>query len=288
VAELFFGVQAFWHGAFSQEEITTHKYTSQQFAFSASPEMHPAAPRIDRAIFMHANADGWRDDPGFNSYFLRAAYPSLTIEHEEDWADRIKASRNSDRAWRFPVALLTDRSASHRGRVCGSLTQRTASEAWEGIRRLGQLRGRHVGGWWEPVRNVIWEFAGILIDERKPYDVHVPEQDIIIRGFGDGDDEILNGVGVEAQKVLPMPEKVVITYISRQGSNRRRLIHEHHDILVKELEALVERKNDEAKMDKTKKMWELSVLQAEKMSKDEQIRAAAKTTVSFRPVQFVM
>ncbi|KAJ3574847.1 hypothetical protein NP233_g1478 [Leucocoprinus birnbaumii] len=279
VAELFFGVQSFWHGAFSLEETTSPEYTAQELAFSTSPSLHPPPPPIDRAIFIHSNADGWRDDPGFNSYFLRAAYPSMTIEHEEDWLDRVKVSQAGDRVWRFPVALLTDRSASHRGRVCGSLTQRTASEAWEGMRKLGQLRGRHVGGWWEPVRNAIWEFAGVPLSERRSVEVKAPEQDIIIRGFGEGTDEVLNGVGVEAQKYLPMPETVVITYISRQGTRRRRLIKEDHDILVEELTKLVERKNQEAKGDEKKPVWELDVLQAERLTKDEQVRAAARTTI---------
>ncbi|KAF5353317.1 hypothetical protein D9756_007986 [Leucocoprinus leucothites] len=278
VAELFFGVQAFWHGSFSQEELTTNEHAAQQLAFSASPSLHPAPPNIDRAIFIHSNADGWRDDPGFNSYFLRAAFPSMTIEHEEDWADRVKTTEGGDRVWRFPVALLTDRSAAHRGSACGSLTQRIASEAWEGMRKLGQLRGRHVGGWWAPVRDAIWEFAGMALNERRPDEIEAPEHDIIIRGYGEGSNEILNGVGVEAQKYLSMPEKVVITYISRQGT-RRRLVKEDHDMLVEELTKLVERKNEEARVGEKKREWELHVLQAERMTKDEQVRAAARTTI---------
>lgn len=154
------------------------------------------------------------------------------------------------------------------------------------MRRLGQLRGRHVGAWWEPVRNAIWEFAGIPIQERRHDQAQVPQQDIVIPGAGEGSDEILNGVGVEAQKFLPMPDKVVITYISRQGTSRRKLIREDHDVLVKELEALVDRKNEEAKKDETKRKWELHVLQAEKMTKDEQVRAAAKTSVGIFLVNF--
>ncbi|KAF9450770.1 hypothetical protein P691DRAFT_809605 [Macrolepiota fuliginosa MF-IS2] len=279
VAELFFGVQAFWHGTFSQPEMTTPQYTSQQLAFSASTALHPPPPHMDRAIFAHSNADGWRDGPGFNSYFIRAAYPSLTVEHEEDWADRITATKGGDRVWRFPVVLLTDRSAAHRGKACGSLTQRTAAEAWEGMRKLDQLRGRHVGGWWEPVRNAIWEFAGISLEERRLGEVQVPQQDLDIRGAGEGSDEILNGVGVEAQKYLPMPDKVVITYISRQSTSRRKLVREDHDVLVQELKVLVDRKNEEAQKDKAKKEWELNVMEAEKMTKDEQVRAAARTTI---------
>lgn len=247
---------------------------------------------MDRAIFIHSDADGWRDNPGFNSYFLRAAYPSMTVEHKEDWTDRIKVTSAGDRVWRFPLALLTDRSASHRGRVCGSLTQRTASEAWEGMRKLGQLRGRHVGGWWEPVRNAIWDFAGIPVDEKKLDDIQVPKEGLEIRGYGEGSDEILNGVGVEAQRFLGLPEKIVINYISRQGTSKRKLVTEDHDALVEELKVLVEKKNKEAMKDlkedgdkwvRWRPLWELNVLQAEKMTKDEQVRAAAKTTVNLFP-----
>jgi hypothetical protein len=150
------------------------------------------------------------------------------------------------------------------------------------MRKLGKLRGRHIGGWWEPVRNAVWEFAGMPAHERTLDGIQVPTNDIVIPGAGEGEDEILNGVGIEAQKFLPIPDSVVITYISRQNSSRRKLIPEDHDVLVKELETLVKRKNEENDLDETKKRkWELHVLQAEKMTKDEQVRAAAKTTVSF-------
>lgn len=280
VAELFFGVQAFWHGMFSQKETTTSEHTAQELAFSASSSLHPAPPKFDRTIFINSNADGWRDDPGFNSYFVRGVFPSMSVEHKEDWADRVKASETGDRAWLLPTALLVDRSAAHRGRVCGSLTQRTASEAWEGMHKLGKLRGRHVGGWWEPVRKAMWDFAGVPPSERKIQDIQVPKRDLEIRGSDEGNAEILHGVGKEAQRFLGVPETVVITYISRQRS-RRKLTTEDHNRLVEELKRLVERKNEEAKTDKKQKEWKLNVIEAERMTKDEQIQVAAKTTVSF-------
>ncbi|KAF5375406.1 hypothetical protein D9615_007992 [Tricholomella constricta] len=241
VAELFLGTWAFWHGAFS---------TPSSNPTSAFGLTHPPPPPIHRAIFAHSNADGWRDDPGFNAYFLRAAFPSLTVEVQEDWADRIAVTtpahpnkeKEKDRAWHFPLVLLADRSAAHRGAVCGSQTQRTASEAWEAMRRADQLMGHRVGGWWEPLRKAVWEFAGVP------------------RGVVTGD----------SMPALAMPEKVVITYISRQGVSRRKLKGKDHEGLVAALEALVARKGDG---------WELVVLQAEKLTKDEQVRAAARTTI---------
>ena len=116
--------------------------------------------------------------------------------------------------------------------------------------------------------------------ERKLLEIQVPQHQLDIRGSGKGINEILRGVGMEAQKFLGAPETIVVTYISRQNY-RRQLIKEDHQGLVEELEKLVGRKNEEAKTDKKKKKWELNVIQAEKMTKDEQVRIAAKTTVGF-------
>ncbi|KAK0480446.1 hypothetical protein EDD18DRAFT_703758 [Armillaria luteobubalina] len=233
VAELFFGAQAFWHGAFSVPsagETYSAKFT------------HPAPPALDRVIFVHSDGNGWRDHPGFNAYFMRAAFPSIAIEDKQDWEDRIAATSGSsvDRAWHFPLVLLSDRSAAHRGTLCGSQTQRIASEAWDYMREQSRLMGIKVGGWWEPIRASVLRFSGL---------------DVIRR---DGDP-------------LSLPEKVVITYISRQGTPRRRLTDEAHDSLVTALQELVERRQDEG--------WELNVIQAEKMSKDAQVHVAARTTI---------
>ncbi|TFK33086.1 hypothetical protein BDQ12DRAFT_448647 [Crucibulum laeve] len=249
VAELFFGVQAFWHGAFSKPTSSP----SDTYAL-----VHPSPPPVTRAIFTHSNADGWRDGPGFNAYFLRGAFPSLTVEMQEDWDDRIATTRigTRDRAWHFPLVLLTDRSAAHRGTVCGSQTQRTAAEAWSYMKDHQQLQGMHVGGWWEPVRSAIWRFSGSQLPMLSAASVvSSPNQELM-------------DVGVEAQKSLGMPEKVVVTYISRQGVARRKLIAEDHAVLVAGLKDMADRRG-----------WELNVLQAEKMTKDEQVQAAAKTTI---------
>jgi len=62
--------------------------------------------------------------------------------------------------------------------------------------------------------------------------------------------------------------KPVITYISRQGWGRRMLLPEHHKKLVEELYKL----RDEYG-------YEVNVVNAEHMSRVEQIRLAARTTV---------
>ena len=61
----------------------------------------------------------------------------------------------------------------------------------------------------------------------------------------------------------------VITYISRQEWGRRMLIPAHHDKLVQELYKLRDRYG-----------YEVNVVNPEKMSRMEQIRLAARTTVS--------
>lgn len=63
-------------------------------------------------------------------------------------------------------------------------------------------------------------------------------------------------------------EKVVVTYINRQGV-RRHLVEEDHDRLVRDLEDMAHRNH-----------WELNVVQAEKLTKEEQLELVAKTTVS--------
>jgi len=297
---------------------------------SSSPHFsltHPPAPPIHRAIFAHSNANGWRDDPGFNSYFLRAALPSLIVEHEEDWQDRIVSTQpkpgQPERAWHFSTVLLTDRSAAHRGQICGSQTQRTAAEAWDFMRKKGKLRGIHVGGWWAPLREAVWRFAGAeeglqsitssssasgsslaraATDDEKQQVMHFMVDNTDVVGIDNSPSKLVE-VSDEDQKKLPLPDKVVISYISRQGARNRKLIQKDHEEMVKVMKELVARKNkerqdflmavdligdDEDEDGRTKRddyqvplEWEFNVLQAEKMTKDEQIREAARTTVSF-------
>ncbi|KAF9555117.1 hypothetical protein CPC08DRAFT_146556 [Agrocybe pediades] len=318
VAELFFGAQAFWHGAFSQPvPAADSNLVSSSGHYSLS---HPPAPPIHRAIFAHSNADGWRDDPGFNSYFLRAALPSLTVEHQEDWEDRIKATTpiggQPERVWHFSTVLLTDRSAAHRGQICGSQTQRTAAEAWDFMRKKGKLRGIHVGGWWAPLREAVWRFAGAeegiksltSSSSASGFLSRDGEQQVMHFMSGEGDvvgmdNEPSKAVEVsdDAQRKLPMPDKVVISYISRQGARNRKLIQKDHEEMVKAMRELVARKNKERKEflmavdmiadedgeERLRKResyevpleWEFNEIQAEKLSKDEQIRQAARTTI---------
>ncbi|KAF9018513.1 hypothetical protein BDZ89DRAFT_1073852 [Hymenopellis radicata] len=204
VAELFFGIQAFWHGSFS----------------TAS----------NRA---RTDADGWRDKPGLNAYFLHAAFPSLAVEDERDWQERINATwpgpGSVDQVWHFPTLLLTDRSASFRSSIVGLVTNRIASAPLLYMQERNLLMGVQAGGWWEPVHGV-----------------EVKRSDMV---------------------QLPLPEKVVITYVSRQATSSRRFTHEHHAVVLQALEGLARRKG-----------WEFNELRAD-MSREKQIQVAARTTV---------
>jgi len=121
--------------------------------------------------------------------------------------------------------------------------------------------GSKVGGWWEPIRAAVWRVAGanMVVD----IDAGLERPDV------KADVNELS---------LPMPEKIIITYISRQGVSRRKLLQDDHDALVIALQDLVARKGPS---------WELHVLHAERMTKDEQIQAAAKTTVCCKCLHIV-
>ncbi|KAJ7644313.1 hypothetical protein FB45DRAFT_293252 [Roridomyces roridus] len=225
VAELFFGVQVFWHGAFYQSQ-------------------NPAPP-IHRMIFAHSNTEGWRDGPGMNTFFLQAAFPSIHVEVQEAWEDRIALTANGNRVWHFPRLLLSDRSAAHRGTICGAQTQRIAAEAWKYMQMLG-VRGTD---WWEPVRSATLRLAKTL----PVYSGDTGPQAAL--GF--------HGAKTDAPKV-------VITYISRQRQPRRKLLDASHDSLVAALTQLVNSKNG---------LWELNIVTAETMTLEEQLLVVGRTDI---------
>ena len=213
-------------------------------------------PPFTRAIFPHATAEEWRDEPGMNFFFLRSAWPSLTVETELDWSDRVSATalrpgELQGRAWWFDTVLLADRSAAFRGRECGQRTQRTAAEAVKGVASPESRTGFLERGWWEPVRRNVLRFAGVS--------KHV--LDIGKIAFKRASRGSLRTGGVE---------DVVVTYISRQGV-RRHLITEDHEGLVDALTELCGRRD-----------WELNIVPMERLSKEEQLAFVARSTVSTR------
>ncbi|KAI0674799.1 hypothetical protein C8Q78DRAFT_1075167 [Trametes maxima] len=245
-AEWLFGAWAFWQGAWKA-------------VVEPADAAKTSAPPVHRAIFANSGAHGWRDGPGFNSYIFRSAFPALTVEVQEDWDDRIIATSSPTalhRAWHFDTVLFSDRSASFRGPICGSQTQRIAAEATEHMRKAGNLTEL----WWEPIRRGVLRFAGV---DEKTQDVGVKASALVAarKNIPVGDAE-----GSRATSGLH-DKDIVITYISRQAS-RRHLLEPDHTALVKALEDMVKKHG-----------WELNVVQAEKLSKEQQLSIAARTTV---------
>lgn len=182
--------------------------------------------------------------------------------------------------------------------MCGSQTQRTAAEAWDYMRIQGKLRGLHIGGWWAPVREAMWNFAGAEVDD--PSSSSESDEPKTINSNVDSSTPTVPNINPEAQKQLALPQKIVITYIDRQKAPSRNLVESDHSGLIEAIQELVVRKNRERKgiwdQDENDVMvmpekrqefdrlhtpleWEFNVMQAEKLTKDEQVRAAARTTV---------
>lgn len=246
VAELFFGTWAFWLGTFDAK-IDTKTWTSD-------------APPVHRAIFANNPPHGIRDRPGFNSYFIRSAFPSLTVETERDWADRVLTTMDGDRAYHLEAVLIADRSAAFKGKLCGLESHRIAAEAYEPLWNDGRLPKE----WWEPVRREILRFAGV---DEASRDLGVQIEKI----WQQDRLKAAKALGA-AQKTTPVqvpisPENTVVTYISRQAA-RRHLIREDHKLLVAALQEMTARKG-----------YELIIVEAEKLSKDEQLSIMSRTTV---------
>jgi hypothetical protein len=198
-----------------------------------------------------------------NFFFLRSAWPSLTVETKPDWEDRVSSTaphsgEHHGRAWWFDTVLLADRSAAFRGPECGELTQRTAAEAVKGVVLRDGRTGFLERGWWDPVRRNVLRFAGVS--------EHI--LDTGARAFKRASHGSPRAGGVD---------EVVVTYISRQAV-KRHLISEDHEGLVSALTELCERRG-----------WELNIVAMERLSKEEQLAIAARTTVStvWSPVTFL-
>jgi hypothetical protein len=214
-----------------------------------------AVPTLTRAIFPHAEASEWRDGSGMNSFFLRSTWPSLTVETRPDWLDRasataLRAGDSGGRSWWFDTVLLSDRSAAFRGPECGERTQRTAAEAVKGVvERVGRT-GFLQRGWWEPVRTNVLRFVGV--DSRT--------LDIGTRAYKRASRGTPRTGGVE---------EIEVTYVSRQNVHKRRLVPDDHDGLVRALTELCDRRG-----------WKLNVPAMERLTAEEQLEIAARTTVS--------
>ncbi|KAG9051705.1 hypothetical protein FS837_000095 [Tulasnella sp. UAMH 9824] len=213
-----------------------------------------------RIIWPHCKENEWRDYSTFNQYFMHSVFPSISIETQLDWEGRAKMTESkgpgTQKVFRFDRVVFSDRSAAFRGELCPSRNQRIVSEAWEPTRNESSKY------WWEPVRRSVLRFAGV---DQKTIDTNVlwaKEWD----GTSNGDVEPTDKQ-IEVAKTASRRMPIVITYVVRSG-NRRAMIKEDHEGLVKALTELCEQKR-----------WELNIVQAEKLTKDEQIQLAARTTI---------
>lgn len=218
------------------------------------PDGTTSLPAPTRAWFIRMTDQTWRDKPRFNPTILWSAFPNIAMLYKDDWLDIARSTGSgSAKAYMFDQAILADRSAAFRGQATGS-TQRTFASAT----RLGDP-GRW---WWEPVRRQVLRFAG------------TPEEilDKNLQGYGAIDPAVLDEDYALKQSVAtsvqPFEGRPLVTYISRQSS-RRRLTAESHTELVKALE-----KHSQANE------WDLLIVEAEKLTKEQQLQLAAKTTVS--------
>lgn len=270
VVELFLGVWAFLYGAFNpltglfdapNDPRMANPHHALFPSFNLLPEdLQP--PHLSRVIFLNARHSEWRDTPGFNAFFFRAAFPSLNIEDTEDWHDRCLVTfanpkfQRPEKAWHLPIALLADRSAAHRGEACGSRTQRIAAEAYE---YMVKKKGIDTfGRWWSHIRYKVYRFAGV---EKIPSDIQ-PAPVV----------SVANNLTDPQSLLPPPPDRVVITYINRQ-SVRRRLIASHNEALVASMKNLVKRKQAEGKN------WVFKNVKPERLSKEDQVQVASESTV---------
>jgi hypothetical protein len=101
-------------------------------------------------IFIHLDADHWRDYASMNQWVLRSSFPSMGLEFSADWADRAEM----DRLFVFDRVVLADRSAAMHGFNYWR-TQRTASEPFA-------LPGSV--NWWSTIRSNVIQASGLRGD----------------------------------------------------------------------------------------------------------------------------
>lgn len=192
-----------------------------------------------------------------------ALFPSTSMLYPQDFADLAKAtSQGRPKAFVLERALLADRSAAFRGPYTGP-TARTVASAYQ--------VGTASRWWWEPIRRQMLRYCSVseeIIDRaHEGYGAVDPADTASRQSTLTGEEP---GPGVVALKPLSPQGNYLplVTYISRQNS-RRHLTEESHKDLVREME------------ERAKKVgFEWLLVEAEKLTKEEQIALAARTTVS--------
>lgn len=238
-------------------------YSSLDPTINANGHTHLPSP--SRMIMPHCGAGKWNDYAKMNSFLSRAIFPSMSYEYTNDFLDRA----DTGRAFLFERVIFADRAAAFRGPEFGK-TWRTAAEA------VTLSASKY---WWSPLRRNLLEFVGAgsntdLLSEINGVgaeeDILPSETDVEALEAEEGavadDEEALEAV--EQSQRLKHAGKPVITYVSRQDWGRRMLKKADHESLVKELDAL-----------EKKYGWEVNIVSMDKLSRDEQIQLAARTTI---------
>lgn len=189
--------------------------------------------------------------------------------YPQDWDDLAQITNNSHpRAYMLERALLADRSAAFYGDYTAPTSRTVASALWVGEASVW---------WWEPIRRQILRVAGVpeaVLDRNMEGwgaidPVHFVEGARVAHAHPIGKKPEAGDMDIDRTGGLKKVGgyKPVVTYISRQSS-RRRLNKESHEGLVLALEA-----------SRDKLGFELHVIEAEKLSREEQLALAGKTTV---------
>ncbi|KAK7035224.1 hypothetical protein VNI00_011991 [Paramarasmius palmivorus] len=179
--------------------------------------------------------------------------------------DRFMYTNVASEEWRDGLGF---NGAAFRGEHCG-FTQRTAAEAWEYMVKTGALDRQ--GRWWGDSRWVMLRYAGLMTNDEvfaeQLGEDHLVGTQVLLSGNPDS-----KQLRASMNVTLPLPTQMRIVYIDRQNG-RRRLVQKYHEELVRALEELVLRKREEGKD------WELDVIHAERLSKDEQLNFVSQATV---------
>ncbi|TDL21871.1 hypothetical protein BD410DRAFT_771196 [Rickenella mellea] len=112
-----------------------------------TPDGVTSLPPPRRLLFTHVGCSEWRDYASMNEWVLRGAFPSISMEFSNDWADRAKLGR----PFVFDRVLIADRSAARLGGIYGS--------SWRYSSGAFTLPGSP--NWWFSVRNNVLEFSGL-------------------------------------------------------------------------------------------------------------------------------
>lgn len=217
---------------------------------------HSALEYPARAIFFHQDHLQWRDYSNFNSFMWDGLFPNSAMLFPRDLEDlgKITAHGSVHKAYQLETAILADRSAAFRGPFTGP-TSRTVASA--------TALGRVSRWWWEPVRRQMLRFSGVpeAIIERSREGCGAVNPD-----FTEG--KVSSPEHASLRPLVPPGDYApVVTYITRSGP-RRSLTPESHKALVA---ALRERAASAG--------WELNIVNAAKLSKEEQVALAGRTTV---------